>query len=366
MELFTVPADFKAKSLNQYAEMNSQSTICNVYETYGQITSNNPYGSGRSKNILPDINLRTLERYVLQSKDLGISFAYTLNAICLGNQEFSSVESNKLKQFCSNLYNIGVETIIVAMPSLIELIKYTIPKMKIKASVICQINGIYKAQFYSELGVDSVVIDMDCIRNFKTIKQISEIFPCQTEIIVNNTCRLYCPYKIFHYCHESHSKKRHNAIDDYYFNRCNITRNQSKESYLQMSWVRPEDINYYTECGVNIFKIQGRQDVQNGDIHKTVQHYFNHSFDGNLVDLLMNFRPYNSFMPYIDNRSLDGFINAFYNGTVQCTQDCKKCGYCLRFAEKSARGDIEAINRLAKRYFKEDDAYNKMVKEIKE
>ena len=86
---------------------------------------------------------------------------------------------------------------------------------------------------------------------------------------------------------------------------------------------------------------------------KVTEAYFSEKFDGNLMDLLTLFQPYNAFQPYIDNKKLDGFIKRFYDYPHACNEICEACGHCLSYAKKSM--DMEAVhtvNDYAKQLYK--------------
>ena len=244
------------------------------------------------------------------------------------------------------------------MPSLIELIKNKSFSFRLKASAVSQINQPYKAQIYRKLGVDSMVIDPDLVRNIPQLIAVSDAFQGETEMIVNNNCSLFCPYKTFHYCHETYSAKRHIKFskNSYYFTKCNLMKYETASSFLKISWIRPEDTAAYEKCGVHNFKIQGRQDCIHGNVVKTVKAYLNRGFDGNLVELLTNFNAYHSFLPYINNRSLDNFIAPFFEKKFVCSGYCSQCHYCDSYVNKMKNVDeLETISRLATEFYTQEN-----------
>ncbi len=48
-------------------------------------------------------------------------------------------------------------------------------------------------------------------------------------------------------------------------------------------------------------------------------------------------------IPYIENRSLDGFLKYYKDGN--CLDNCTKCKYCGKIAKKSIRIDKEASEK---------------------
>ena len=351
MVYYSVPADFTWNTLNEYARLNQAYPTAAVRETYGQITQRAPTGSGRDIRLLPCASFQRLAQYIRWSHGVGIQFAYTLNAICLSNRELHSRTADRLCRFLQRLENIGVDTLIVAMPSLIELVKEKGFSFRVKASAVSQINQPYKARLYRSLGADSMVLDPDLVRNIPKLKEVAGAFDGETELIANNNCTLFCPYKMFHYCHEAHACRttKETAQESYYFYKCNLMKYETPSSYLKMSWIRPEDIAHYQGCGVANFKIQGRQDCARGDIVKTVKAYFEQRYCGNFVSLLTNFNAYHSFLPEIDNRMLDGFIVPFFEKGFVCSGNCTRCHYCDSYLQKlpnaASLGDLCSLAR---------------------
>lgn len=364
MKLFSIPADFKQETIDGLYQLNSSYTDSKVIETYGQLTDGMILNSGRIIDALPKVNLNMLERYVKHSKQRGIEFNYTLNPACMGNFEFSTEGVVEINLLLQQLYNIGIRLLTVTTPSLIELIKASGFKFEIKASAICEITSPSKSLFYKNIGVNRVVVDPDITRDFEKLENICKTFGTGVEIIINNVCMKNCAYKMFHYNHEAHCTNNNplQLVKDYYFNRCSMQKAGEFKNAIKLNWIRPEDLKHYYNIGISHFKIQGRQNVVQGNILATLQHYFDESFDGNLFDLITIFAPYNAYQPRIDNAKLDGFIDAFLNNPSFCRDMCSSCGYCEKFAYKAM--NIESVTELNKKaieFYRGYDRYTKLV-----
>jgi len=108
---------------------------------------------------------------------------------------------------------------------------------------------------------------------------------------------------------------------DYYKDRDNWV------SFLQNSWVRPEDVKHY-ENYFSMMKLATRMHSNPG---KVIQAYAKGKFNGNLLDLL---EPGHSslFYPYvIDNTR---FPDDWFKKITACDKGCHKCGYCSSVLEK--------------------------------
>lgn len=364
MKFFSIPADYNIYTLDKIAEMNKRFKDLKVAEVYGQITDKKIVTSGRPLKNVPAMKMDGLATYVKECEERNISFNYTLNSSCMSNYEFYENSHRELINFIDQLVQMGVKNLTVALPSIMEMIRIKFPEVKIKASAICEIDSVTKALFYKKLGVDKIVIEPDVVRDFDKLTNIAAQYQGKMEIIVNNVCMKHCPYKKFHYIHDSHDTGIQD-VSDFYTNRCALQKSDNYFNPIKLNWVRPEDIKYYEDVGIQYFKIQGRQNLNKGNLLKTLEAYMNESFDGNLFDLITLFNPYNSFQVYIDNKKLDNFIKPFVARKFFCTEMCDSCQYCYQYAQKSINENIaNDINTKCKMFYTEYDCFTKMNREI--
>ncbi|GKX31192.1 peptidase U32 [Vallitalea longa] len=365
MKYYVVPADFKTETIDKYYKLNNTYSDSKVIETYGQLTIGNSLGSGRAGDLIPKIDIHGLKNYISYSRDKGIGFSYTLNATCLGNREFEEEGIEEILGFLKKLYEIGVRSLIIAMPTLFEIVKMSGYDFEIKASTLCQITNVNKAVSFKKLGVSKIVLEESINRDFKTIKDIVGAFGDGVEIIVNVICHKNCTYRMFHQNQVSHDKEVNTKSSTYYSHRCMMKRAEEPSNLLKMNWVRPEDIKYYHEMGIQYYKLQGRQAVLHGDMVKTVESYFKESFDGNLMDLLDGFHSTNAFKVYIDNKKLDSFLKPFRTNDNFCKNNCDACNYCNKFVGKVV--DLEQTKEVfdaATKFYQQCDHFNNSVKKI--
>ena len=115
IKYFNVPADFRSETIDKYEELNEKYTESKVIETYGQVTIDNYIGSGRAYDLLPQVDLEALEKYIAYSRERGIGFNYTLNSTCMGNMEFTREGILKIIRFLDELHRVGVRSLTVAL-----------------------------------------------------------------------------------------------------------------------------------------------------------------------------------------------------------------------------------------------------------
>lgn len=357
---FSVPCDFKEESLYSYNELNNQYTEYKVEEVYGQLTETEFTASGRMINNLPRVNMKLLSNYIKLCNKYNIKFNYTLNASCMGNLEYNHEKQKRLRSFLIDLNHIGVISFTISLPSLFEIILNILPNIEIKASAICEINCPEKALHYKKLKIKRIVIDPDITLKFNVIKKICAIYEEDAEMIVNNVCMRNCAYKMFHYNHEAHCGFTENQINEqYYYSKCSLQKAQDLSSYIKLNWIRPEDLHIYNKIGIKNFKLQGRNNADGKNISKVLKYYYDGFYDGDLMNLLTLFKPYNSFLPYIDNTKLDTYIHKFVKSENSCSGLCDNCGYCLEFAKKSMNiKSLEALNKEAYQFYTAYSTFN--------
>lgn len=369
MNYFNVPADFNTNTLEIYKELNDvygENSV--IYETYGQITIGNMYGSGRANDLLPPVDDNMLADYVAASHRAGIGFNYTFNTTCLSNQEFTEEGMYELYDFLKKINDMGVNSITVAMPSLIEFIHNTGLDFKIKASTVCMVNSPNKAKTYEKLGVNSIVLDESINRDFGLLKRIVDGVGVAIELITNVVCHKDCIYELFHHNQKSHDYNtcHSNKSVDYYSHRCIMKRIEEPENILRLAWIRPEDIKYYNDIGVHYFKLQGRQAVLKGNPVRAVKAYMEQRYDGDFMQLLDMFCPTNAFSVEVDNSKLDDFIKPFISNGEFCKKDCQSCSYCHNYMK--THFDIEKLEEkyeLARAFYRQYDSFINNTKSVK-
>jgi collagenase-like PrtC family protease len=367
LKYFSVPADFKAETIDEYRRLNQSYSGAKVIETYGQITTGNAFEAGRAVELLPEIDLADLAAYLDYSREKGIDFSYTINAPYMRNREFTREGILEIRHFLGTLYQAGVRSLTVALPSLMELIKALPYDFKIKVSTICQVVNANMAWHYQKMGLDRLVVGESINRDFQSLKSIVDTYGPKVEVIANSICHSSCPNRMFHYNEAAGDSYRivSPASVGYYPHRCMLKRYEKPENVLKLSWIRPEDLEYYAAVGINYFKLQGRQMVVKGDPVRTVESYFNGYFDGNLLELLEMFAPTNSFRIYVDNRKLDGFLKPFFDRANFCKNDCANCHYCEATIKKCVDLDRTGeIIKLANDFYTQYDPFTNLVNSL--
>jgi collagenase-like PrtC family protease len=353
-----------------------------VTEIFGKLASDF-VGGARTTYTLSFVSKKNVSRYIKLVKDTGREFNYLLNASCLDNREFTRAGQIQIRKLLSWLDSIGVDVITVANPYLGYLVRNRYPKFKLAISSHALVDSVSKAKFWAEeIGANSITLSSHRInRAFPSLKKIRSQVNCKLQLIANQLCLYSCPLSIYHTTFLSHASQTHHPLRGYGIDWCLINCRYKlltqPEELIKSNWIRPEDVRYYEDIGIDSLKITDRaRNTQN--IIYTLKTYLTRKFDGNLLDLLL---PKNSlssrklflrglrffFHPlhinifkltkfrqlfsdigiYVDNHKLDGFLDYFFEGKCK-PNDCEGCNYCRSIAERVVHVDDAYKQRIEK------------------
>lgn len=357
---FTVPCDFRISTAEKIKELINNSKDKIGIEFYGSTNPSVFLGSGRgNSNSLPAIDLHKLKNYCEAIRDMGFTFNYTINSLNFNNIELTKSGAEYIVKWVKKLRDeVGIRKFTVSNVIIIKILLENIKDIEIIASTILGVNSYSEARYLSDLGVNKIVMHEKAIRNFALLSRISSFPNVDIELIVNNHCYHDCIVRSLHYNAMGNNELSENDYYfDYFTNDCTARNNYE---YLKIPFIRPEDIDFYRSININNFKIEGRTNIDNSDIAKSLKSYINKSYEGNILELLYNFNVhfkdyYNGFK--LDNRSLDGFIDKFLNDEYKCEIDCGiSCDYCNVYLSNILNMDVNLnkmnkIRRLANRGF---------------
>ena len=351
-------------------------------------------GGGRASNVLPSLTNKELKKSIELCNVNGIHFNYLLNPMCLGNRELNPTDHRKILHFIDKLCDMGVYSVTVNSPYLCELIKKKFPELKVTIGLYAYIYSLQHVKYWESLGADELTLHHRVNRNFDELRRMLEYTKSgdmKLRVIANNVCLHDCPYQINHGCgqaHASQEKDRDKCIYlDYNLLKCNYAKISTPSALIASEWIRPEDIHYYSqicdEVGNNNFSVKLLERTKTTDfLKRVITAYLDERFDGNLIDILTwgtkkntksvdvasvykkaltgrynisSLKKYEKVFDLpqirIDNRSLDGFLEKFWNGyncdKCICGAECtpknspSNCQYCQTWADKAVSFEQE-------------------------
>ncbi len=289
------------------------------------------------KGILEE-ELRTL-------KNLGIKLVLLYNSNCYGDKSISIAFQNEIKGLVGYLDSrFGLDTITTTSPFVAKVVKETFPHIEIRASVNMRV-GTVKGMDYLSEHFDGFYMQREFNRDFKRIKTLHEWCSKHNKklhLLANSGCLNFCSNQTYHdnlVAHESEIVKNEN-VDlknpspcwDY------MEKKENWVSFLQNSWIRPEDIEQYASY-FNTVKLATRM---HSNPRKVLAAYVRQKFKGNMLDLT---EPGYSkiFGDYIIDNTL--FPEDWFEVTSGCNKDCESCNYCSETLGK-VLVDINDLNAV--------------------
>ena len=349
-----------------------------ISEVYGKLPFDFVGGGRPSYSSLP-INSKRALGYINKINKLGLKFNYLLNSNCLNNFEWTRQGQARLTKLVDWLLQAKVDSVTVAIPYLAEFIKNRYPQIKIMVSTAACVDSVDRAKFWQNLGVEKITLrSIDVNRDFELLKQIRKNIKCKLQLIVNLNCLYNCAAHMYHAALISHgSQCKNNFMIDFPYLSCSYKRILEPVNFIKGDWIRPEDVHYYEDIGIDEFKLVDRN-MPTENISLIISAYAQRKYDGNLLDLfpspkktlisksfgLMHklkffFRPLsvNIFklaavkdlrfdIFYIDNKALDGFIGHFFEHRCRVV-NCQECGYCAQVGKNVISVDAKTrINKI--------------------
>jgi collagenase-like PrtC family protease len=330
-------------------------------QIYGVLPSSMVGSGGRGADNIHMLENQA-EEYIEQAHSAGLKFDYILNAPSMGNMEWDENTHRELLEQIKWIASIGVDSVTVSIPYLIELVKRQFPQLDVRVSTIAHVNSVARAKLFESLGADSITLDINVNRDFTLLKALRSAVNCELTVLLNNLCLYQCPYEYYHHDTLGHASQSNNPLHGYYEDycvlHCTLDRLRDISQNIKCRWVRPEDIHAYEEIGIDMFKTSGRS-MPTERILSAAIAYSSRHYQGNLYDIMNVITPKiefgNSTLPgvqnnliepppglYIDNQALEGFIDFFRK--QNCLSGCSHCDYCQRIANKVIQVDRGAVD----------------------
>ena len=352
-------------------DVNVRKTVYDFYGTHDMSFT----GSGRPFFLMAKRGKSEIETFIEKVHDLNLKFTWLWNGQCLGYYKFNSKEQTKARKELDWLDDMDVDYLTVSDPYLAEFVKCYNPKLKLKVSVIAEVNSLTRAIEWAKIIGSEGVLTLSIMlnRNFPLLKEIKEKVDCDIELLTNDCCLNECPYRFFHYTECSHASQTHDHLEGYYNDWATIACQNQKcfnpEQVLMSKWIQPSDLDKYIEIGIDYFKISGRRystkwifnalkAYSDKDSNRNLGEIFNgYSFVSDPLILAGNqFSEFSArqekmgteadnqgimlsvpdFDAILDGNKLNSFIKNFPHGGTRCAENCGvTCFYCNNFAEKA-------------------------------
>jgi collagenase-like PrtC family protease len=361
-------------------------------ELYGKL----PFditGGGRPSYMATALSKKGLASYIDAVHKSGLEFNYLMNAACFGNEEWTRRFHRELDKLLVWLTERKVETLTVAAPYLVQIVKKRFPHFKVKVGIYAQVDTVKRAKYWEDLGCDTINLESFSInREFEILAKIRQAVKVDLVLITNHFCQPNCPYQIQHQNGHAHASGLNPTFYiDYPIMQCQKNRLTHKELFISAGWIRPEDIHRYEAIGYSTFKLLERN-IPSEVLVARAKAYHERKWEGNLADLLLSwgfqkrppkwspvhmlkafrfwkmpfglagpalqFLKGNGMLLYtqqknpivIDSAKIPGnFLDRFQKGG--CLQrECSTCGYCEGIASKAVTIDPAFLDKMLPLY----------------
>lgn len=357
-----------------------------IYEVYGRM-KDDVFCAGRPNNSTKDITRDIFEDHVNQIRKQNINFNYLLNGACYGNKEQNHDWQKKCIDYIGYLVDIGVNAVTITNPLILILVKKYFPDLICRVSTFCCVDTVRKATFWEDMGADIICLDFVKVnRNFELLREIkNSLKSAKVELLATNSCIKDCPYIHTHVNNIAHASDGGNdqKYIDWCLHKCQFYELKHPEEYIRSPWIRPEDLHYYEDIGIEHIKLTER-DFPTEILIKRLSAYHNRAYDGNLLDLIQGhgwtlqnsmsekLQRKTSFADvhevlneifrvrgfnverkqpahvFIDNKKLGDFLKFFVDGS--CKNNCDKCKYCENISASVITKNEEISNYLEELY----------------
>ncbi len=273
--------------------------------------------------------LQVLTNDLTALKKMGLSLNLLFNSACDGAEAMSLEHERRIVSVLDYLYDKEMvpDFVTTTSPITAQIIRHTTPDIKLRASVNMRIDSVKGVQYLEHL-FDSFCISREINRDFDALGRLTEYIHKSGKtcsILVNSGCLRKCSYQSFHdnaVAHEAEIRSKANIpwampIGCREF----FSSPEHYVSFLQNTWIRPEDLHYYDGM-VDLYKVATRMHLLPMVV---VDAYAKRSYHGNLADL---FEPGHGplFAPLVvDN---DRFPENWHERITACDKNCLTCDYC--------------------------------------
>lgn len=317
---------------------------------YGSLPSESTL---RSSLQLPEVTEDQIIDHVEAAAKAGVKFVYVMNATCTANRELSEEGRWELLQRCQWLMEIGAAGVVLANPVSMEIVRSSFPELELHVSVLAEVASPNAARFYDQLGASVIHLAPPVNRDLPRLRAIRDVASCRLSVLVNEGCLLECPMRGYHAHVLSHSGEsvRGGYHVDYCYYQCSLAKVTDPAHYLRMPWIRPEDLGVYTEAGINLVKIAGREKMGGGPASHSnwivsVAEAYARGRSDDVAALLVGLEPVQPLLGEgtgdgtrvrIESAKLDGFVDFFAEG--RCDVNCHRCRYCDSWARRAVQID---------------------------
>lgn len=337
---FAVGYDFYEGNRFRYMLTPYLDTLSEVYFSWpGEV-------SGRNMNYLTKFSnaIEKLKQDLFWCRKQGLKLDLLFNGNCYGDDFFSKRLQEKVYSVLEELSAIDLTPEVVTTTSqfIAKVIKIKYPDIDIRASVNMRIESTKAFEYISDV-FDSLYICRDFQRDRSYLSKFSEWCKAHNKklcMLVNSACLRFCPVQIYHDNSLCHTKEDFHDLEielQFPMRLCGrvFMKPGNEVELLKMSWIRPEDIQYYSPY-VSVMKLATRVTMHPETMIKA---YAEGHYEGDLLECIG--AKQRGFI--LDNTAFpDDWVES---GIAQkCAIDCTNCGKCHSILTKVMKTNLPKDN----------------------
>jgi len=319
------------------------SGVARIDEVYGTLPDS-PILSARPISRVPRVSWAAFEEQVLGLKSGDVHFNFLMNTV----QSLDSELIEELPPYLDRLAQIGVRRLTVGTPALASFVKTIHPDFHVTISITWGASTLEQVWEIESAGADAVVLDAVKVnRDFELLRNLVKISGLECRLYANMSCLSNCPVVREHYdMFSNHQDETTALLNDAFFLGCCLVKMHNPIEWIQMPWIRPEDVPIYASEGISFFKLSDRL-ASSSTLSFIAKSYLSLESVEDLFPLIERDGAkfgvlYDSGKPRMSvmNKKIPrDFIEHFRSG--QCTSRDLSCDYCGEVASKSVDFDME-------------------------
>lgn len=297
-------------------------------------------GSGRAG--ADPLTLDKMAKQTEMAHGAGVGYNVLLNAVCLGGRQFKPDFQKQLYEFLEFACEANVDALTIADPFVLQkAVAFRRSKgaeFTICVSSLADVTEAVSAKRYEDMGPDRIVLHQNVNRDFQAIQQIQEAVSCELELYANTGSLYKCPYRQAHRSYISHlsiltsEELKEPENHNWFKANCISMRKRNPLEIIMSPTIRPEDIHFYENMGIKLFKISART-MSTDWVMRVLAHYTLRHFDGNITDLCDT--NLGQKMPFISNKAFDGLLECIlHSGGHNNYKDICRQFYQEQIADK--------------------------------
>ena len=309
-----------------------------VTEIYGAIRLG-AVRSARPRHKYPDMDWTGLARHIDEARRHGLTFNYLLNSQKLTSEAGLRAQTHAL-------LGCGVEVVTVGTPTMARIVRSAAPGMKIVLSLTYRLRTPSDVEEAIATGIDAAYFDAVTVnRDFPLLRKLIASALPEARLYANVSCLSACPVIDAHYrAFDLKDDLAGEAANERFFLGCSWVKANSPVEWIQMPWIRPEDLSHYQDEGISHFKLSDRM-AASETLIRIARAYITGRSPRNLFSIierdgakfeLVWAHGTDHVNPFVASRLIPSdFITHFQSGT--CASRDTDCAFCNRVAERSVR-----------------------------